>query len=74
MGAEAFGRFWRSPLTPEEAFADVTGMTLTDATREWLREVYDAGHRRSWPHPTAFAGQLLLMGGLVGAAALRRTR
>jgi hypothetical protein len=72
MGAEAFGRFWRSPLEPQAAFSEVMGITLAESTRDWARATYDAHPRRSWPHPLALAGQLLVVGGLVGGAAARR--
>ena len=74
MGPEAFGRFWRSPLEPEQAFSEVMGVTLEDATRDWAREVYDAGRPHTWPHPLALAGQILLVGGLVGTTAFRPRR
>ena len=74
IGREAFGRFWQSPLEPEEAFAEVTGVGLTEATSDWAHEIYDSGRRHDWPHPWALAGQVLLVGGLLGTAALRRSR
>lgn len=72
LGPDAFGRFWRSAASPDSALRDVTGVTLSEATRDWARATYAATPRGSWPSPVALAGQLLLAGALVGLAALRR--
>ncbi|HET7790589.1 MAG TPA: hypothetical protein VFK78_07300 [Gemmatimonadales bacterium] len=37
LGPERFAKFWRSPLSPESAFASAAGMPMDEWTHRWLR-------------------------------------
>ena len=75
VGPEAFGRFWTSDLTPDQAWAHATGAPLAESTRDWVAETFEVGRTRRWPHPTALLLQLALAAvGVGGAIVLRQRR
>ncbi|HUF26363.1 MAG TPA: hypothetical protein VMM18_05205 [Gemmatimonadaceae bacterium] len=69
IGAEAFRRFWKSPLSPDSAWSAATGGSLARATHHWASSAYGAPSRRRGPHPLSLGAQLALIVGLAGSSA-----
>lgn len=65
VGAERFGRFWRSASAPDSAFLTATGIEMEQWTQRWLTQVYGAPP----PRPSARVGDIVWLS-IAAAAAL----
>jgi hypothetical protein len=65
VGADRFGRFWRSASAPDTAFLAATGIGMEQWTQRWLTRIYGAPP----PRPSARVADIVWLS-IVAAAAL----
>lgn len=75
VGPERFGRFWRSPLPVESAFAEAFGSGLTEWTSKWeLKRLGRVPPRTAVPLLAGFQGLLVIAIAFAVAARLVQRR
>jgi hypothetical protein len=70
VGAERFGRFWRSASAPDSAFLTATGIGMEQWTQRWLTQVYGAPP----PQPSARVGDIVWLSIAAGVSLLVAAR
>jgi hypothetical protein len=75
LGRDRFAAFWASPAGPDSAFARAAGVPLAAWIGHWAQRAYGPDVLGPWiPARTWLAGLVVVLAGLVVAAALARER